>query len=233
MSVILYIVATPIGNLEDISLRALRILKEVDYILSEDTRRSAVLLKKYAIDTPLKSYRQHCKEKDITWALRKLESGFSLAFCSEAGTPGISDPAADLVRCVRQKSKAAIIPLPGPCAMSTALSVSGWQTNPCIFTGFLSTRRGKRLRALEDLRSFAGLIVIYESVHRIQSLLKEVSLLFSDRDFCLMRELSKVHEEHIFFFREEKDGWEQQAKNLKPKGEFTVLIAPLRGKEQG
>ena len=194
----LYIVATPIGNLADITLRALEVLAEVDFIVSEDTRTSQKLLQKHNIKVPLKSYRQHQKDSDIRWVLQKLEEGHQVAFISEAGTPGISDPAADLVRAVREQGKTPIIPLPGASAVTTALSVCGWQTNPYIFTGFLSLRRGRRLTFLQSLADFPGIIVIYESRYRLLRLLQELQDIFPTRDILLSRDMSKYYVEFIY-----------------------------------
>ena len=229
----LYIVATPIGNLEDISLRALSVLKEVDFILSENTRHSLKLTRKYQIQTPLKSFRQHQRRRDTAWACQKLYQGKHLALISGAGTPGISDPAADLVREVRQKELATVIPIPGPSALSSALSVCGWQTNPCLFTGFLSRRRGRRQAFLQDIRSFSGVIVIYEAVHRIKALLEELKEPFflAGRDILVAREISKVHEEWLLLCAQSpyaQENWQKQLSSLVLKGEFTVLIEPIR-----
>ncbi len=228
----LYVVATPIGNLEDITLRALRTLKEVDFILSEDTRTSSKLLQKYQIKTPLKSYRQNQKQRDIGWACQKLASGHNIALISEAGTPGISDPGADLIREVRHMSLAAIIPIPGPSALGAALSVCGWQTNPCLFAGFLSPRRGRRQAFLQDTQSFTGVIVIYESVYRIKTLLQELRDIFGEsRDILVAREISKIHEEWILLpaaISDSQANWQKQLDSLVLKGEFTILIGPWR-----
>ena len=227
----LYIVATPIGNLADITLRALEVLKEVDFIVSEDTRTAQKLLQKYAIKTPLKSYRQHQKNSDIRWVQKKFDENDSaqIAFISEAGTPGISDPGSDLVRTLRQEGKVNIIPIPGACAITAAVSVCGWQSNPYVFTGFLSLRKGRRKKFLESLLHFSGVIVIYESRYRIRKLLEELQEIFPMRDILLAREISKLYEEFIYIKADESDKErEEQMKQLTWKGEFCVLLAPLR-----
>ena len=225
----LYIVATPIGNLEDISIRGLNILKEVDTIVSEDTRTTLKLLRKYNIATPLKSYRKHNKRQDLDWVKKKLSSGYCIAFTSEAGTPSISDPGADLVREIRQSDLAKIIAIPGPSAITAALSICGWQTNPTFFTGFLSLRQGRRLSLLKDLQThFSGAIVIYESVHRIKGLLGEIKTIFPNRKLLIARELTKLHEETLLLSTGEAANWDQQLKNLVTKGEFTIVISPVK-----
>lgn len=227
----LYIVATPIGNLEDISIRSLRILSQVDWIVCEDTRRTSKILQKYAIhNKSLKSYRQHQKQKDLDWVYQKLSCNCTLALTSEAGTPGISDPGADIVREVRARQLAKIVPIPGPSALATALSVSGWQTNPTIFTGFLSMRKSRRVNALKELNDFHGAIVLYESVHRLKKIIMEIKENIPHRDLLLTREMSKYYEEFILFRGDIPMTWEEKLKGLKLKGEFTLVIAPLRVK---
>ena len=223
----LYVIGTPIGNLEDISLRALHVLRQVDWILCEDTRQTVKLLQRYGIPKKsLKSYRTAHKQRDMAWLCQKLEANCSVALCSDSGTPGISDPGADLVRTIREKNIAKLIAVPGPSALATALSLSGWQTNPSLFTGFLSTRQGRRRRALEELVSFSGTIVIYESVHRLKKLLNEIKEIFHDRDLLIAREMTKYHEEFLLFKAKERANWEAQLAKMVCKGEFTLLIAP-------
>ena len=228
----LYILGTPIGNLADISLRALHVLSQVDWILCEDTRQTMKLLRKYSPligeKKALKSYRIAHKEKDLAWLCQKLEENSSIAFCSDAGTPGISDPGADLVRRAREKNLGKVIPVPGPSALSLALSLSGWQSNPSLFTGFLSTAPGRRRKALRELSDFSGLIVIYESVHRIKKLMGEMKEIFYGRDILIAREMTKVHEEFLLFKTTESASWEGKLANMPCKGEFTVLVAPKR-----
>ena len=157
-----------------------------------------------------------------------------IAFISEAGTPGISDPAADLVRSAREQNLAEIIPIPGACAMTAALSVSGWQSNPSIFTGFLSLKRGRRQKFLQSLVAFIGTIVIYESPHRLRRLINEELLeIFPTRDILIAREISKYYEEFVLLKASaEPSARQQQLANLSLRGEFTVLLAPLRAKPE-
>lgn len=223
----LYMVATPIGNLEDITMRALRILRQVDCILCEDTRKTGILLKHYEITSRLKSYRVHQEEPDIRFALNELELGHSLAFCSDAGTPGFSDPGSRLVRTVREKyPEIPILPVPGPSAFNAAVSVCGWKANPALFAGFLSIKPGKRKRFLETLQEFDGITVIYESVHRIEKVFREIVEILPDREIFLAREITKIYEEYTLF----KPGLSgidgTEITNIKQKGEFTIIIGP-------
>lgn len=222
----LYVVATPIGNLEDISLRAVRILQNVDLILSEDTRKTGRLLKYYGIDTKLKSYRTFRREEDEAFALKRLKAGANLALVSEAGTPGVSDPGSQLVRLARQERAARIVPVPGPSAAAAALSICGWQTNPAIFIGFPSSRAGRRRRLLEECRLLPGALVFYESVHRIKQFLQELRQFFPDREIMIAREMTKLHEEALLL----PIGTEIETElpKLTLKGEFTIILAPPR-----
>ncbi len=223
----LYVVATPIGNLEDISLRALRVLQNVELILSEDTRKTVRILRHYGIRTRLKSYRALQRREDENFALKKLERGANLALVSEAGTPGISDPGSHLVRLVRQKQAAKVVPVPGPCAFTAALSVCGWQTNPTVFLGFPSSRPGRRRRLLEQCKSLPGALVFYESVHRIRQFLQELRGVFPDREILVTREMTKLHEECLLLPVGE-GGRATDLLNMTLKGEFTIVMAPPR-----
>jgi len=221
----LYIVATPIGNLEDITQRALRILKEVDLILCEDTRKSGILLKHYGIETPKKSYRIHHIKEDTGFAIEKLKAGQNLALITDAGTPGISDPGSYLVRSVRESlPEVKIIPVPGPSALAGALSVSGFQANPSVFAGFLSPKEGRRREALHRMKEFEGCVILYESVHRIERLLREIREILPERDIFIAREITKVYEEYIFI--PHKENLETLSGKFVKKGEFTVIIGP-------
>lgn len=221
----LYIVATPIGNLEDITYRAVRMLKECDLILCEDTRKTQILCKAYDIDVPLKSYRVHHLEADTGLALKCLREGQTLALCTDAGTPGLSDPGSHLVRAVRQElPDVPILPLPGPSALACAISVSGFRANPFLFAGFLSIKSGARRRFFESQRDFDGLIVFYESVHRISKVLGELREVLPERPIFVGREMTKMFEE----YKELKPG-----EAVKEKGEFTVIVGlPHRTKER-
>lgn len=221
----LYIVATPIGNLEDITYRAVRILKECDLILCEDTRKTQILCNAYGITVPLKSYRVHHLEADTAFALAKLREGQRLALCTDAGTPGLSDPGSQLVRAVRAElPEVPILPLPGASALAAAISVSGFRANPFLFAGFLSIKSGARRRFFESQKNFDGIVVFYESVHRISRVLAEVREVLPERPIFVAREMTKMFEE----YRELGPG-----ESVKEKGEFTVILGlPGRKKEK-
>lgn len=222
----LCIVGTPIGNLEDITLRALRTLREVDLILSEDTRKTGILLKRHEIKTPQKSYRIHQLEADTEHALDQLRQGRRLALCTDAGTPAVSDPGVHLIRRVRQAMpEVPITPIPGPSALTAALSVCGWQTNPALYLGFLSPKPGRRRGQLERHAAFEGPIVIFESPHRLRKLIPDIRAIFSGRDIFIAREMSKIYEEFTILPGSAADTPELPP----PKGEFTVIIGPPDG----
>lgn len=223
MSTTLYIVASPIGNLEDFTFRAVRVLKEVDRIFAEDTRKTGILLKKYEISKPLKSYRVHQIEPDTRHAIECLEKGENIALVTDAGTPGVSDPGSYLIRAVRERlPQTKIIPLPGASALTAALSVCGFQVNPCIFGGFPSTRPGRRRRFLEQNKEFDGVIVLFESVYRVSALLQEIRTILPDREIFVAREMTKVYEEYV------RIPVGVQPRVLE-KGEFTIVIGPKEG----
>ena len=192
----LYIVATPIGNLEDITLRAIRVLKEVDTIAAEDTRHSQKLLNKFDIHTPLTSYHDHNKEEKAPVLVSRLLEGKNVALVSDAGTPGISDPGFRLVRDARAESLP-VVPVPGPSAVIAALSVSGLPTDRFLFVGFLPPRSGARRRALEELARERPTLVVYESPVRVVACLADMVALLGDRDAFLCREATKLHEEYL------------------------------------
>ncbi len=221
----LYIVASPIGNLEDVTLRALRVLASVDLILAEDTRKSRQLLQRYKIETALRSYRIHEQETDTTRALHDLRQGRRIALLTDAGTPGLSDPGAALVRRTRDEfPECPITPLPGPSALTAALSVSGWQTNPTLFAGFLPPRSAARRRFFEDHKDFDGVIALYESVHRIRACVGEALSILVNREVLVAREISKRFEDIRRFLPGESAP--AFLSGLVEKGEFTVLLGP-------
>ncbi len=213
----LYLVATPIGNLEDITLRAIRILKEVDQILCENSKNSYKLLKNFEIGTPAKTLYAG-QENSFKWIVEEIKNGKSFAYISDAGTPGISDPGAGLVRAAR-KEGLSIIPIPGPSALSAILSVSGFQANPTFFLGFLSEKPNRKKAELEEYVGKEGLIVFYESVYKIKTALGIVKELFPGSEVLVGRELTKAHEEIKLYKSEEID-----PEKIYPKGEFVVLI---------
>ena len=190
----LYIVATPIGNLEDITYRALRILREADVIAAEDTRHSLKLLTHFGISKPLISYWSEKEKIRAEEILAKLRSGLSVALISDAGTPGISDPGAVLIkRAIEEKMD--IIPVPGPSAFIAALSVSGLSTGEFIFAGFLPPKSGQRLKRLDELKHESGTLIFYEAPHRVLNVLSDIRDSLGDRPAALAKEITKLHEE--------------------------------------
>jgi 16S rRNA (cytidine1402-2'-O)-methyltransferase len=214
---ILYVVATPIGNLEDITLRALRILREVKLIAAEDTRKTRRLLTAYDIKTPMTSYYEHNKLTKLDYVLRQVEEG-DVALVSEAGMPGISDPGYELILAASRKN-IPVVPVPGASAVITALAVSGLPTDRFKFIGFLSTRAGARRRLLESLCTETGTIVALEAPHRFSATLEDILNILGDRRLMIGRELTKLHEE---IFR----GTVSEAIRhfMAPRGEFTLVI---------
>lgn len=194
---ILYIVSTPIGNLEDITLRALRILKEADLIAAEDTRRTKLLLKQYNIQTHMTSYFEHNERTKTEALIQKLTAGATVALVSEAGTPTISDPGYRLVRAAIDHA-ITVIPIPGACAGIAALSISGLAVHRFAFEGFLPARPGKRKNFLADIAEEKRTLIIYESPHRIAATLQDMLAVLGDRPAALARELTKIHEECLY-----------------------------------
>ncbi len=192
----LYLIATPIGNLEDITLRALRLLKEVDRIACEDTRRTARLLQHYAITTPRESHHSHNEAASTQRLLEILRRGGQIALVTDAGTPLVSDPGYALVAACRQEG-VPVIPVPGPSAAIAALTGSGLPTDSFCFAGFLPARQGQRRRRLEELAPLRCTLVFYEAPHRILAALADMHRMLGPRRACLARELTKLHEEWI------------------------------------
>jgi 16S rRNA (cytidine1402-2'-O)-methyltransferase len=190
----LYVVATPIGNLEDITLRALGVLAEVDLIAAEDTRRSLKLLARHGLDRPLIALHEHNEEQQATRLVERLSGGESIALVSDAGTPLLSDPGYRLVRqCVQ--AGIPVVPVPGPSAITAALSVSGLPTDRFSFEGFLPPKQSARIKRLKSLRTESRTMVFFESSHRIQASLADLEEVFgSDRSIALCREISKQFE---------------------------------------
>src|SRR5258706_8597036 len=219
----LYLVATPIGNLEDITLRALRILKEVDQIACEDTRHTQKLLTHYDIRKPLVSYHEHNEVTRAPELLVALEQGAKIALVSDAGVPLVSDPGYRLVTlCLRHHIP--VIPIPGPSALLAALSASGLPNEEFLFAGFLPARSGERRRALERLRIEDRTIIFYEAPHRIEETVADAREILGDRPACLAREVTKLHEE----FRRGSLAELLASLAEKPaRGEITLLIGPV------
>lgn len=214
---ILYVVATPIGNLEDISLRAIRVLREVRLIAAEDTRKTRRLLTAYDIKTPMTSYYEHNKLAKLDRILDRLREG-DIALVSEAGMPGVSDPGYELIVAAGERN-IPVVPVPGPSAVTTALAVSGLPTDRFLYIGFLPGKSGARRRALESVADESGTIIVLEAPHRLKVSLEDIMDVLGDRRLAVCRELTKLHEE---VFR----GTVSEAMKhfTKPRGEFTLVI---------
>ena len=230
----LYIVATPIGNLEDMTLRAIRILKEVDFILSEDTRVTGKLLKHYEVNTKMFSFHEHTNDDVYEKILEQMKDGKDFALVTDAGTPGISDPGSRLINFLRDKKDVEeignlnIIPLPGASAVSTAISVAGLHGNEFYFAGFIPKKKGKQtfLKSLPELVEKFGAVVFFESGHRILKTIQGIEEFYPEtkefKKITLAKELTKIHEtilkgtsqEIIKFLEDEKH----------QKGEFVVVV---------
>ena len=216
----LYIVATPIGNLADITLRAIETLKTVDLIAAEDTRHTKILLDRYDIHTPTTSYFAYSKMKKTDYLLDALEAGKSIALVSDAGTPGISDPGSYIIRlCIERAIP--VVPIPGPSGVVTALTLSGKPTDRFTFEGFLSNKSARRRNQLKVLREEGRTVILYESPHRITKLLDDIREVYGDVDVVLARELTKKFEE---VRREKVSASIAHFAAVKPRGEFIVII---------
>ena len=223
---VLYIVATPIGNLEDISYRAVRLLREVDRIAAEDTRHTRKLLQHYQITTPLVSYYDHNQELQGGKILDMLQQGQSIALVSDAGTPCIADPGYCLVRDARAAG-IRVVPIPGANAAITTLSAAGFPTDQFSFAGFPPAKEAKRRAFLRDLLPLPGTIVLYEAPHRIADTIQEIIQLFGpDQQVALGRELTKLHEEIITGTAAHLHA--SLVNSERERGEFVLLIAPTR-----
>ena len=216
----LYLVATPSGNLEDITLRALRILKEADQIACEDTRHTQKLLSHYNISKPLVSYHEHNEMTRAPELVLAMEQGQQIALVSDAGMPLVSDPGYRLVT-LALRHHVPVIPVPGPSALLAALSASGLPNEEFLFAGFLPARSGERRRALERLRIEDRTIIFYEAPHRIEETLADAREILGDRPACLAREVTKLHEE---FRRGKLSELFASLKERPAKGEITLLI---------
>ena len=194
---ILYVIATPIGNLDDFSRRAAALLEDADVILCEDTRHTQKLLQRYNIRRPLEAYHDFNETAKAEALVERLRSGQKLGLVSDAGTPTVSDPGYRLVRLCRQQG-IPVIPVPGPSATITALSVSGLPTDEFWFAGFLPSRKEARRRRIESLKSVACTLIFYEAPRRMRSTLKDMQELLGDREVFVGREMTKLHEEYVF-----------------------------------
>ena len=221
----LYVVATPLGNLEDITLRARRVLGEVALVLCEDTRRTAKLLKVNNIDVPTLSFHEHNAKRRTPQVLRHLSAGDELALVSDAGTPTISDPGAALVMTLRREGHV-VIPIPGPSAVATALSVSGLPADRYVFRGFLPGRAGERRRALVELTDVTETLVFFESPRRIRATLADLEQILGDRSAFVCREATKRHEEYAAGTLAELA---RSFADRDVKGEITLVVAGASG----
>jgi 16S rRNA (cytidine1402-2'-O)-methyltransferase len=221
----LYLVATPIGNLEDITMRALRVLRECDVVAAEDTRHSGRLLQHFGISKPMLSYFQFNEARRSEQILERLRRGEKVALVTDAGSPGISDPGARVVAAALAAGLR-VEAVPGPCALVAALTACGLPAEEFHFVGFLPHKSGQRQRVLEALRTVPGTLVFYESPYRIVKLLEELAALYPLRKLVLARELTKKFEE----FQSGLPGpLLEEARRKPPKGEFVVLLGPETG----
>ncbi len=215
----LFVVATPIGNLEDITLRALRILKEVDLIAAEDTRQTKKLLNRHNINTPLVSFHQHSSSAKTHQLVEKLKTGTQVALVTDAGTPGISDPGGVLVKAARA-ADIKVIPVPGPSAITAVLSAAGVPTDSFLFMGFLPKKKG-RTTLWREMKSLDVPVVIYESPNRIVKTLQEIIEHLGNREVVIGRELTKIHEEIL---KDSAQNLLQHFTAHSPRGEFVIVI---------
>jgi 16S rRNA (cytidine1402-2'-O)-methyltransferase len=224
----LYIVATPIGNLEDISLRALKVLKEVDLILCEDERVTKKLLNKYQIKTPILSYHQHSKIQKEEYIISLLREGKNLALVSDAGTPGISDPGGKLIEKVIKTlgDQVKIIPIPGPCALICAASISGFPMDKFLFLGFLPKKK-KRKKFFEEILQSKYPVIFYESPYRLVKTLEELKNFNQKFKVCVAKELTKKFET-IYYGKLEEIL--DKIKKEKIKGEFVIIVQKINEK---
>ena len=226
MSGKLYIVATPIGNLEDITLRAIRTLKEVDIIIAEDTRQTLKLLNHFEISKPLISYHRHNEEIKVDSLIEKLQQGSNIALVSDAGTPVISDPGEIIVK-EAINNNIQVIPIPGACALINGLIASGLETKEFSFFGFLSLNKKIRKEKLEEIYNENKTVILYEAPHKILNTLKDLEQILDNRKIVLAREITKLHEEFI-------RGTISEVLEIykEPKGEHIIIIEGNKIKKQ-
>lgn len=214
----LYIVATPIGNLEDITLRALKILKEVDMIAAEDTRHTLKLLNHFEISKPLISYYRENEKVKSQSIIKELLEGKNIAIVSDAGTPGISDPGEEIIKKAIEND-IAIVPIPGACAAINALVCSGMSTKEFCFLGFLSTNKKEKTKKLEENQYETKTLILYEAPHKLLETLQNILQVLGDRTICLAKEITKIHETFI------RGKISEILKNsIEPKGEYIIII---------
>jgi len=217
----LYIIAAPIGNPEDMTLRALRVLKEtVAIIYCEDTRQTARVLSYHGINKPLRSLHMHSDDRKILSLISEVNNGVNIGYMTDSGTPGLSDPGSKIVSMAR-KEGINVIPIPGVSALTTLISVSGFPEKTVLFGGFLSKKPGKRVNELNRLKTHEGILIIYESPHRIKKTLKDIGEVFPGREIVIGREMTKKFEEYISF---NSGSMDSIINELTEKGEFAIGI---------
>ena len=222
----IYLVATPIGNLEDITLRALNILKGVDLIAAEDTRNTLKLLNHFEIHKPMVSYHRHNEEIKVDNLIEKLKNGENIAIVSDAGTPGISDPGEVIVK-EAIKNNITVVPIPGACAAINAIIASGLDTNEFSFIGFLPLNNKLRKEKLEEIKNETKTLIIYEAPHKLKNTLQDLKDIVGNRKIVLARELTKIHEE---FIRGNINEIIEKSENL--KGEMIILIEGAKKQQE-
>jgi 16S rRNA (cytidine1402-2'-O)-methyltransferase len=220
MSGTLFVVATPIGNLEDITFRALRVLREVDVIAAEDTRRTAKLLTHYGISTPAVSFHQHNTRSRLPHLIRRLERNEHVALVTDAGTPGVSDPGVELVDACLQRG-IPVDPVPGPSASLAAATASGFPMDPLTIFGFVPTKTKDRKAWLEQIKGVRHTFTFFEAPHRIRQTLAELGRQLGERQILVAREISKVHQQFL-----RADAVSILGRTTEPRGEFTVVVGP-------
>src|SRR5262245_48434427 len=214
----LFVVATPIGNLGDITRRALEVLKQVDLIACEDTRQTIKLLNHFGIQKPLTSYHDFNEERKAEELVQQLKGETNVALVSDAGTPSISDPGYRIVRICRERA-IPVVAIPGPNAAVSALSVSGLPSDEFLFLGFLPATKNSRKQKLASIANATTTLIFYEAPHRIEETLADMQELFGDREVSVSREISKIHEEHVF------GKLSHIRSRIKPLGEFVIVVA--------
>ena len=217
----LYIIAAPIGNPDDMTIRAVNMLRDtIDIIYCEDTRQTGRILSHFGISKPLRSLHMHSDDRKIRELIAEVESGKNIGYMTDAGTPGLSDPGSRIVAIARSEG-VEVIPLPGVSALTTLVSVSGFPDKSVLFGGFLSKKPGRRVNELKRMREHEGILVIYESPHRIRKTLTDIKEVFPDREVVIGREMTKKFEEYIRLNAADMD---EVLEKLTEKGEFAIAI---------
>jgi 16S rRNA (cytidine1402-2'-O)-methyltransferase len=227
MTATLYIVGTPLGNLEDMTFRAIKTLQSVDLIAAEDTRHTGKLLQHFQIKTPQISYHDHNRHSRTADLINRLQQGTSIALVTDAGMPGISDPGYELVKACAELG-IPIVPIPGATAAMTALSASGLKSDRFVFEGFLPAKESERRSHLQTLVTDERSLIFYEAPHRVQKTLQDILTVLGDRQIVLARELTKMHEE---FWRGTVKAAIEHYSTHEPKGEFTLIVSGAQPSE--